>query len=145
MYKCVQKAICFNNSATFIKVIYSHSTTPHRALSRSGAPKFLSRLCADEMYAPILAPSRDDVKIVSILCTVGTDLFARSNVQRAVGVLRVGEEAVVVGLRGGAEAIMRHGEVEDEVAGASGILQVVDELNVAAFLPFLFAGRALVP
>ena len=60
-------------------------------------------------------------------CERGTDLFARSNVQRAVGVLRVGEEAVVVGLRGGAEAIMRHGEVEDEVAGASGILQVVDE------------------
>jgi len=61
-----------------------------------------------------------------LYCERGTDLFARSNVQRAVGVLRVGEEAVVVGLRGGAEAIMRHGEVEDEVAGASGILQVVD-------------------
>ena len=36
---------------------------------------------------------------------------------------------------------MRHSEVEDEVTGASGVLQVVDDLNVAAFLPILFAGR----
>ena len=88
-----------------------------------------------------------DVTIVhmSTVCTVGTDLFARSNVQRSIGNLGVGEEAVVAGLRGAAMSGVRHGEVEDEVAGASGILQVVDELNVAAFLPFLFAGRALVP
>ena len=123
MYKCVQKAICFNNSATFIKVIYSHSTTPHRALSRSGAPKFLSRLCADEMYAPILAPSRDDVKIVSILCTVGTDLFARSNAQRCIEVLGVGEHwqagtvVTVVGLRSTAISVMRHGPGQGQRRG----------------------------
>ena len=33
---------------------------------------------------------------------------------------------------------MRHGEVENQVAGASGVLQVVEDLNTA-FLPILGA------
>ena len=36
---------------------------------------------------------------------------------------------------------MRHGEVKNQVAGASGVLQVVEDLNVTAFLPILGAGR----
>ena len=36
---------------------------------------------------------------------------------------------------------MRHGEVENQVTGASGVLQLVEVLNVTAFLPILGAGR----
>ena len=36
---------------------------------------------------------------------------------------------------------MRHGEVEDQVTAPSGVLQVVEDLNVTAFLPILGAGR----
>ena len=36
---------------------------------------------------------------------------------------------------------MRHGEVENQVTGANGVLQVVEDLNVTAFLPILGAGR----
>jgi len=35
---------------------------------------------------------------------------------------------------------MRHGEVEDQVTAPSGVLQVVEDLNVTAFLPILGAG-----
>ena len=35
---------------------------------------------------------------------------------------------------------MRHGEAKSQVTGASGVLQVVDDLSVAAFLPILCAG-----
>jgi len=35
---------------------------------------------------------------------------------------------------------MRHGEVEDQVTAPSGVLQVVEDLNVTAFLPILSAG-----
>ena len=35
---------------------------------------------------------------------------------------------------------MRHGEVEDQVTAPSSVLQVVEDLNVAAFLPILGAG-----
>ena len=36
---------------------------------------------------------------------------------------------------------LRHGEVKNQVAGASGVLQVVEDLNVTASLPILGAGR----
>ena len=36
---------------------------------------------------------------------------------------------------------MRHGEVENQVAGASGVLQAVEDLNVTAFLPIHGADR----
>ena len=36
---------------------------------------------------------------------------------------------------------MRHGEVENQVTAPSGVLQVVEDLNVTAFLPILGAGR----
>ena len=32
-------------------------------------------------------------------------------------------------------SVVGDGEVEDEIAGASSVLQVVDDLNVAVFLP----------
>ena len=35
---------------------------------------------------------------------------------------------------------MRHGEVENQVTAPSGVLQVVEDLNVTAFLPILGAG-----
>ena len=36
---------------------------------------------------------------------------------------------------------MRHGEVENQVTAPSGVVQVVEDLNVTAFLPILGAGR----
>ena len=52
----------------------------------------------------------------------------------------MGEQAILVGLRGTAISVMRHGEVEDQVTAPSGVLQVVEDLNVTAFLPILGAG-----
>src|SRR6056300_1550570 len=36
---------------------------------------------------------------------------------------------------------MRHGEVEHQITAPSGVLQVVEDLHVTAFLPILGAGR----
>ena len=36
---------------------------------------------------------------------------------------------------------LSHGEVENQVTAPSGVLQVVEDLNVTAFLPILGAGR----
>ena len=36
---------------------------------------------------------------------------------------------------------MRHGEVEHQITAPSGVLQVVEDLNVTPFLPILGAGR----
>jgi len=40
---------------------------------------------------------------------------------------------------------MRHGEVENQVTAPSGVLQVVEDLNVTAFLPIPGAGRDTMP
>ena len=68
-------------------------------------------------------------------------LLACSNVQRCIEVLGVGEQAILVGLRGAAISVMRHGEVENQVTAPSGVLQVVEDLDVPALLPILGAGR----
>jgi len=64
-----------------------------------------------------------------------------SNVQRCIEVLGVGEQAILVGLSGAPVSVMRHGEVEHEITAPSGVLQVVEDLDVPALLPILGAGR----
>ncbi len=77
-----------------------------------------------------------NVLIVSVLALILLDLALRSEVQERIEVQGVCEFAIVFGLGATPLAVVGDAKIEDEVPRLGRVLEVVDELDVAALLPF---------
>ena len=73
-----------------------------------------------------------DVLIVSVLVAIGVNLALRSNAQGRIKVPGVSQLPILVGLGASAIAVVGNPEIEDEVPRPSRVLEVVDNLDVAA-------------
>jgi hypothetical protein len=77
-----------------------------------------------------------NVLIVSVLLPIAIDLALRSNMQRRVDVLWMGQAPVLLRMANAPKAFMRDAEVEDQAASL--VAEVILDLHVAA--PFACAG-----
>ena len=73
-----------------------------------------------------------DVLIVSVLVAIVVNLALRSNAQGRIKVPGVRQLPILVGLGASAIAVVGNPEIEDEVPRPSRVLEVVDNLDVAA-------------
>ncbi len=82
-----------------------------------------------------------DVLIVSVLVAIGVNLALRSNAQGRIKVSGVRQLPILVGLGASAIAVVGNPEIEEEVPRPSRVLEVVDNLDVAALLSRRVTGR----
>ena len=73
-----------------------------------------------------------NILIVSILLLIGSNLTLRSNMQRAIEVLWVCEQTVLLHVAGRPKPVMGDAEVEDQTPAPGLISKIVADLDVAA-------------
>ena len=82
-----------------------------------------------------------NVLIISVSCAIVVYLTLRSDAQGRIEIVGMRKQPILVGLGTFPVAIMGDAEIEDEVPLPSRVLEVVDNLDVAALLSPRVTGR----